>query len=458
MAGNFFGRYVVSFLYFCSMEMLYHYLWKHKVFGSQLRLTDGRPVEILSPGVHNNDAGPDFSWAKVRIDDTEWAGNVEIHVKASDWHRHGHHTDPAYDNVLLHVVAVDDTPIHRADGSVIPQLEVVMPPDFLQMYASLVKGIDNVRCLPYMPSLHPLIVTDWMESLAVERLISKAQHIIEIYKQTAYDWAQTLFIVLARSLGFGLNGLPFELMAKATPLKFLFRHADDRKQIEAMLFGQAGMLDPSANIFDEYYSLLCREYFFLAKKYGLRPISASLWKYARTRPQNFPHRRIAILASAITTEFKLLDRLLEAHGDEDRLAEIFEWKASPYWYEHSDFGHPISQIQHLTLSPQSVNLLMINLAAPFYYAYGSIHGEPDIAEYAVNLLMSLPPEKNFITVQFAKGGIKAKDAMRTQAMIHLRKEYCDPQRCLECRFGHALLKNQTSNPSKLYSHSSCIQK
>lgn len=435
--------------------MLYHYLWKNKVFGSDLRLNDGRRVEILSPGVHNNDAGPDFSWAKVRIDGTEWVGNVEIHVKASDWQRHGHHTDPAYDNVLLHVVAVDDTPVNRADGTVIPQLEVVMPPNFIDMYAALVKNIDNVRCLPHMHSLHPLTVTDWLETLAVERLISKAQHIIDIYNQFSQDWAQTLFVVLARALGFGLNGVPFELMAKATPLKYLFRHADNRMQIEALLFGQAGMLDPSANIFDEYYSMLCREYMFLARKYNLRPISASLWKYSRTRPQNFPHRRIAILASAITTEFKLADKLLAARGDDDKLAELFEWNASPYWNDHSDFGHPITQIQTLNLSRSSINLLMINLAAPFYYAYASIHGEPDIAEYAITLLMYLPAEKNFITDQFSRGGIKAKDAMRSQAMIQLRKEYCDRQRCLECRFGHALLKNHSPKPSILNSESLC---
>lgn len=423
------------------MEMLYHYLWKNRVFGVDLTLNDGRRLEIINPGIHNRDAGPDFSSAKVKINDTEWAGNVEIHVKASDWYRHGHHTDPAYQNVLLHVVGVDDAQIQLADGRILPQVNVVMSPQFLHIYASLSKGIDNVRCAAHIRSIPKIATNDWLESLGIERLISKAGRISQTYWQFGCDWEQTLFITLARALGFGLNGVPFEMMAKSLPLKYLYRHADDPLQTAALLFGQAGLLDPTANIFDEYHSRLCREYAFLAKKYELKPIRAGLWKYARTRPQNFPHRRLAILAAAIQPGFSLTDHLLDAKGDIEELRSFFSWEAPRYWTLHSDFGMTGTTSYPRKLSKASVDLLLINFAAPFYYAYGALQGNPDIGEWGVNIQNALPAEKNSIISQWEASSLKARDAFQSQALIHLRKEYCDRSRCLDCRFGHRVLQN-----------------
>lgn len=422
------------------MEMLYHYLWKHKMFGRKLTLTDGRPVEVLSPGLHNNDAGPDFSHARVRIDGTDWAGNVEIHVKASDWHRHGHDNDPAYDSIVLHVVAVDDKAIHRRDGSVIPQAIVTAPPEFFDVAARLTSGIDRVRCLDFIPSIPHLTREDWLESLGMERIHSKAGHMLEIHRQSTSDWRHTIFVVLARALGFGLNGLPFELTAKSLPLNFLARHSDNPMQIEALLFGQAAMLDSSVNIFDEYYQTLCREYYFLARKYGLRPIQAGLWKYSRTRPQNFPHRRLAILASALSGDFNIIDRLIEARGQTEALSQLFSWKASEYWHSHASFGMGGIKMP-ASLSRASINLLLINVAAPFYFAYGSLHGDVDLAEAGVKLLCSLPAENNSIISAWISAGLRPSDAMRSQALLQLRKEYCNRDRCLSCRFGYQSVKH-----------------
>lgn len=419
------------------MELLYHYLWKYRIFPDTMRLCDGRAVRVKSPGLHNRDSGPDFSHARICVDDTDWVGNVEIHVKASDWYRHGHQDDPAYDNIILHAVAVDDARITRPDGSEIPQLVIPATPDLFQVYSELSRHIDDVRCLDRLHTLAPLTVTDWMETLSVERLQMKAQRIKDIYRQFQSDWSQALFITLARSLGFGLNGVPFEMLGKSLPLKYVFRHGDNPMQVEALLFGQAGMLDPSINIFDDYYQALCREYFFLARKYGLRPLAAGLWKTS-TRPANSPQRRIAILSAALTTGFSLFDKLLECRGDADRLRELFVWEAGQYWKEHTLFG--LSGTLPTKLAFGSVTSLLINLAAPFYTAYASVCGEPEWAERSIDLLMSLPGEENSKTRQWKLGGLSYPDALRSQALIQLRNEYCDRCRCLECRFGHTILR------------------
>ena len=424
------------------MELAYHYLWKYKIFGRPIATTSGDPVEIISPGVHNNDSGPDFTNAKVRIAGQLWAGNVEIHVKASDWYRHGHQNDPAYDNIILHVVAVSDCAIHRPDGSPVPQVEVAIPERFLYTYAALANDLKGVKCGPKIREIPRLIQEDWLESLAIERLHFKASRILGYFNSLNADWEQTMFTVTARALGFGLNGLPFELLAKSLPLKYIYHHADNLLQVEALLFGQAGMLDPSSNIFDEYYQSLCTEYLFMARKYGLRPMKPGLWKYTRTRPGNFPHRRIALLASALHKGFRFTDTLRGAAGDIETLLSAFRWRAEGYWQQHGAFGEEgkISLPYPPTLSRASRESLLINVAAPFYYAYGRSIGDYDLAEYGANILASLSAEKNSIISRWAALGLEASDALRTQALIHLKNEYCDSSKCLRCRFGHYFLR------------------
>ena len=412
------------------------------MFGPSVTLTDGRTAEIIDPGRLNTDAGPDFFNAKVRVEGRIWAGNVEIHQRASDWHRHGHDRDRAYDSVILHVVGISDTHIQSGDGHILPQAEVTIPQEFYMTYAQLTAGIKTVRCGAAIPALPPLVVTDWMETLTVERLHQKAARIIATWQDTGNDWHQTLFITLARALGFGLNGDPFELLGRNTPLRFLRRHADHLEQVEAILFGQGAMLDRNAWPYDDYYQMLCREYSFLSHKYDLRPIPPGMWKFARTRPQNLPHRRIAVLAT-MSADIRegLSTAMLDARGDEDRLREIFDRPVSGYWENHYTFGTPETPAP-LRMSHSSVSTLLINVAAPFYYAYASLHDDPEIAEYSSKLLEGLPPEQNSIVSGWRDAGLKAKDAARSQAMIHLRREYCDRNRCLDCRIGHHLLRRQ----------------
>ena len=428
------------------MERMYQFLWKSGMFGRKLRECGGGEVEVIDPGHLNPDAGPDFFNSKIRIDGVEWAGNVEIHVKASDWNRHGHQNDVAYDNIILHVVAVSDIRIRRRDGSFIPQVEMTLPEDFFRTYASLSAEIEGVKCGAGLEGISALTKTDWLETLAVERLQVKAERVNGILSTTVNDWEQTCFIILARALGFGLNGDPFELLARSLPLKFLHHHSDNPYQIEALLFGQAAMLDSSLHIFDEYYQHLCREYYFLARKYGLRPMRPGLWKYARTRPNNFPHRRIAFLAKACEGGFSLFSKIIAAGGDEEGSRGLFKWKLDGYWQDHFSFDVEARSVP-ATLSGMSLTLLLINVVAPLLYAYGARRGDPDFAERGISLLEKLPAESNSIIRQWSHYGLEADSAWRSQALLHLKREYCDARKCLYCRFGNNLLRRAATTLS-----------
>lgn len=424
------------------MERLYHYLWKTRLRGNKFRDVDGADIEVLDPGVHNNDSGPDFFNSKLKINGTEWVGNVEIHVKSSDWYRHGHDTDTAYDNVILHVVGISDKRISRKDGSLIPQLELTFPVHFYHTYLSLSESGQRLRCGGRLEKISAIAKTDWLETLSIERLQKKAARVKDILALTQGDWEQTCFILLARGLGFGLNGDPFELLGKSLPLRILHHHCDNPFQLDALLFGQAAMLDATMYMFDEYFQALCREYYFLARKYGLRPMRPGLWKYSRTRPQNFPHRRIAFLSNSALGGFSIFSRLLEAiksSDPESTLPEIFDMKATGFWENHFSFDNEAGNVPN-ELSRTSKILLVINVAVPLLYAYSAATGDLETGEKIVSVMMDLPPENNSLIREWKTMGLEAKDAFRSQALLHLRKEYCDMNKCLYCRFGHHILK------------------
>lgn len=429
------------------MEMIFQYMWKHKMLPRPAFTVDGRKVEILSAGVLNVDSGPDFTGARIRIDGQEWVGNVEIHTNASDWYRHNHQTDPAYENVILHVVRRSDGKVTLSDGRILPQLELPYSDTFGKMYLDLSRRIRAVPCEGYLHALPPLIKSDWVSTLAVERLQAKAERISQTAESLGGDWERACFVTLARALGFGLNGDPLEMLARSVPLKFLLRHSDHPLQLEALLFGQAGMLDSSCHIFDEYYQLLCREYYFLARKYGLHPIRVDLWKYARTRPGNFPHRRIAMLASSLKGGFSLMGRIVEARQDPARLRSLFAFGLSDYWKEHFDFDRPGAELP-VELSQGSVSLLMINFAAPLIAAVARRRGDFEMGEHAFILWESIAPERNRYITQWAAAGMDCRTAADSQALLQLRKEYCDRERCLECRLGHALLRRSLLTPTE----------
>ena len=427
------------------MEMLYQYLWKHTMLGRELTTVDGRRVEVVSPGRHNRDSGPDFTGARLRIGSELWAGNVEVHLKASDWFRHHHDNDPAYDNVIMHLVGENDCEVANGHGGVIPQIVASFPDSFMAMYERLASKINAVKCENEVGSLPRLAVIDWLGTLSIERMHQKAQRIADTVRVLEFDWEWGCFVTLARALGFGLNSDPFEMLARRTPLRILAKHADSTFQLEALLLGQAGMLDTSIHIFDEYYQALCREYFFLARKYDLRPMNREIWKYSKTRPQNFAPRRIAMLARAVTGGFSLLSRLADRECDIDAARLLFDWELSGYWLDHFDFDVPGSKLP-ATLSAANIDLLLINFVAPMLYAYGRSRCDIDMAERGLAIWEDLRPENNTYIRQWTRAGLPCESAADSQALLQLRREYCDRSRCLDCRFGHRLLRNQFQTP------------
>lgn len=425
------------------MEEIFQLLWQHRMLGLPLRLESGERVRVIDPGTLNRDSGPDFFNAKVKIGDRMWAGNVEMHIKASDWHRHGHDNDPAYANVVLHVVSISDTRIMRPDGSELPQMQVNLPENFYRTFAYLNSTAGEIRCAGRIGSIDSLHRTDWLETLSIERLQHKATRIETALRRNNGDWNETCFETLARGLGFGLNSEPFEMLARSIRLNHLRRHSDNILQTEAIFFGQAGFLDRTMHADDARYQLMCREYQFLANKYGLRPIPRAAWKFARTRPQNFPYRRIALLAKASTTTPDLLNRILTNAGNEDSLRDLFAWRVDDYWSRRMNFGGDFqTEARPSSLSDSSVTLLLINVVAPILYAYALLHSDHDMKQDAFDLLLGLPPERNNIVRTWQQLGLNPKDSAASQALIHLRKEYCDRNECMRCRFGQEVLRHE----------------
>ena len=422
------------------MEKLMQYVWQHKLWDNSLMATnDGRRVKVIDPGLPNSDAGPDFFNAKVEIGGELWVGNVEIHTRATDWHRHGHDKNKAYDSVILHVVEKDDAPVTRSNGERIPQMVMRCSPHFYDSYANLVgNSASSLPCAAMIKEIPPLTITQWVESLAFERLNDKVQRIMLLYDTFCGSWQDICYVTIARSLGFGINNDAFEMLARRTPLRLMHKHSDSIFQLEALLFGQAGFFNMPIAGSDEYYLRLAREYSFLANKFQLRPMEGTMWKSFRVRPQNFPYRRIALLARFVEGGFDLMNSLLEA-SDEKELRKLLSIEMSGYWATHYTFGGAPSELPTRVLSNASIDILLINTVAPLYYAYGSKCGDYVIDDRAINLLESLRPERNNIVTTFTAAGIKCPDALTSQALIQLRRNYCEARKCLYCAIGHKLL-------------------
>jgi hypothetical protein len=420
------------------MEGLLQYIWQHKLWLSEDMVTnDGRRVRVIDPGLLNTDAGPDFFNAKVEIDGHLWVGNVEIHVRASDWKRHHHDEDPAYDSVILHVVEKDDAPVHRINGELIPQVELRVSPRFNECYDRLINATVELPCAARIKEVPQLTVTEWIEALAFERLHGKVDRVRELYDRYNGSWEDICYVMLARTLGFGINNDAFERLARVTPLRLLHKHSDSILQVEALLFGQAGLLN-GAHDSETYYQQLTREYAFLANKFSLRPIEGSAWRLFRSRPQNFPYRRIALLAQFVHGGFNLMNDILDAAGDTSALRELFDVELSGYWATHYSFGKP-SPSAGRALSSGSIDIVLINVVAPLYYARGEMTDDYTMTDRAIELLEDLRPERNSIVTMFHNAGIRCNNALTSQALIQLRRSYCEARKCIYCRLGHRLL-------------------
>lgn len=423
------------------MERLMQYVWQHRLWHpSDMATVDGERLEVIDPGLLNYDAGPDFFNAKLRIGDKIWAGNVEIHVNASDWYRHGHDSDPAYDSVVLHVVGKNDMRIERPNGLPIPQIVMDCADNFAAAYDEMVNGTCcEPACLQELSELPDIYKTDWLSSLAFDRIYSKAAHLGEIIARCDGNWRAGVYVLLARALGFSTNSDAFERLAIATPLARLLHHQGDGTAIEAALFGQAGLLGETLSDCPEkdYLDSLRAEYAFMKAKYGLEQPAGLGWKMARMRPQNFPHRRIAFLAKAVADGFQIASQIAAVDGI-DSARRLFDIKLGKFWASHYTFA-PTGMKLVPGMGASSVNSLIINVVVPALYHYSTTFGGRDTLQQCVELLQALPPEDNRITRIFDAAGISCPDALTSQALIHLRRNYCEPRKCLYCRFGHRFL-------------------
>lgn len=419
------------------MEKLMQYIWQHQLIDTQHLVTiDGKRVQVIDAGRLNRDAGPDFFNAKIRIDGCMWVGNIEIHYRASDWRRHNHHNDKAYDSVILHIVEVDDMAVTRTNGEVIPQLVLRAAPTLRGDYQKLVENAPLLSCGERIPSIDPFIITDWLNSLALERLQSKSERIeswLDLYKG---NWEEVCYVTLSRNMGFGINSDAFERLARSLPLSFMQKHADSLFQIEAFLLGQAGLLTEQRND-DNYYTRLRAEYAFLQNKFGLTPLPEEAWKFFRLRPQNFPHRRLAMLAHYIYGGFSLFARLCQATTIEE-MRTLFQVQLSGYWDTHYTFD-ATSLASTSVLGIPAIDIILINTVAPLIYTYGVYTGETTYIDRAQWVWESLRPEQNNIVRRFAAIGIDTHSALESQAVIQLYNEYCQNKKCLYCRIGHKLL-------------------
>ena len=414
------------------------YVWKHRLWRSEDMVTNtGKKVRVVDPGLLNTDAGPDFFNAKIEIDGHMWVGNVEMHYRATDWKRHHHDSDKAYDSVILHVVAKDDAPVRRTNGELIPQLVLEVSPQFNADYASLVGATIEVPCATKIKQVPHLTIVEWVEGLAFERLHGKVERIHQLLDSFNGSWEDVCYVTLARNFGFGINNDAFERLARRTPLRLLGKHSDSVLQIEALLFGQAGMLDAQKPGMDSYYNQLCTEYAFLSNKFQLTPMEKESWKLFRIRPQNFPYRRIAMLAQFIEGGFRMMNRILDAEGEKEMRA-LFEVELSGYWTKHYTFGKP-NERATATLSRSSIDIILINTVAPLLYAYGELTGNYEMTDKAIKLLEDLRAESNSIVSHFVAYGIDCPDALTSQALVQLKREYCDARKCIYCKIGHHLL-------------------
>lgn len=420
-------------------EELLHYIWKFQLFAkNDLTTSGGEAIRVISAGTHNQDAGADFSNARIRIGDTLWAGNVEIHIKSADWEQHRHHHDASHGNTILHVVYEHDREIFRQDGTSPATLELrkYLLPEILQRYEVLQHNLDEIPCSTFLPAVDPAEKTMWLERLAIRRLESKCQPIQVTLEQQVNNWETTFYLHLAQNFGFKTNSVPFEMLARSLPLPVIAKHRNNRSQLEALVFGQAGFLEDKMP--DDYSIELQQEYRFLRHKFSLQPIKKHLWKFMRLRPANFPVIRLSQFASLLYGPSHLFSKLVATKNSRE-YKNLLHVNALGYWQYHSDFGRTTRQLP-TALGEQATELLLINTIAPFLFLYGKAKDRPYLQEHAIELLQQLPAEENTIIKRWKKQGWQPADASQSQAMIELYKHYCAVKNCLSCNIGLRILR------------------
>ena len=438
-------------------EFLY-YIWENRLTDKNLKTNEGESVEVVATGYRNTDSGPDFLEARIQIGDKLWAGHVEIHVKSSDWNRHGHQSDKAYKNVILHVVYENDTQVND-----IPTLELKghFDESLFAQYQKLISSKNWIPCEKSICQVPVFTRLSWLDRMTVERLESKSETVTKILEANQFDWEDTLYKLLMRYFGLKVNNEAFEYLANILPYKTLLKHADNLVQVEAMLMGCAGFLEDDFT--EDYPLLLKREFSVMKAKFNLLAMPVERWKFMRMRPSNFPTIRLAQMAQLIHKNGCLFSKIREAKNATEVKA-LFDVATSEYWETHWRFDKRLPQCDSPTgpndgivglsyhgsqnhgsrkttkrLGTSAADILIINAVVPLFFCYGKLHKDESVCETAIQFLEETEAEDNAIIRHYASCGITAQNAMQTQGLLHLYSYFCKRKRCIECRIGNVLL-------------------
>ena len=422
-------------------EAFLHYIWQFQYFDKKhLATSHGEAVTIRTPGFYNTHAGPDFAQANLTIGELEWVGSVEIHVKASEWIQHKHQQDKAYDTVVLHVVWKNDKVILRSDGTPVPTLELVhrVEEKLLINYNKLVQQAAPIPCADSLHQVTPILKLSSLERALMQRLEVKASVILATLKKNNNDWEETVYQTLGKNFGFKINSETFQQLTEVIPYKIILKHADKLHQVEALLFGTAGLLDTSK---EEYITLLRKEYSLLSSKYGItkKSLNKSQWRFLRLRPANFPTIRLAQFASLLSQRKHHFSQLIACESIQE-LRQLFSVTQSQYWQQHYQIGKQSKKLIP-SLGEEAITNIIINSAAPLLAAYSLHKGETLWMDRAVDFLSKLPAENNTITREWASLHWKASNAFDSQGLIELKNNFCAKRLCLSCTIGANLVRS-----------------
>jgi hypothetical protein len=426
-------------------EHLLHCIWQQQLFDhSNLQTTDGEEIVIEKIGTANCNAGPDFLDARIRIGSTLWVGNVEIHTQSSMWTAHKHHTQKSYNSVILHVVAEHNDIACTARGTKIPTLVLPIDAELLAVSKQLIEGTRKIMCYNELPAIDTFLQNMVFDRLVVERFERKSIHALALLEQNNNSWEETCYQMLARSFGAPVNSSAFEQLAQTLPLKILAKHSNSLMQLEALLFGQTGLLtqeiDASPKTTNGYYQTLQKEFSFLQKKYALTPLEGCIWKFSRMRPGNFPTIRIAQLAQFLLQSRGTTSKILHCETI-DELKQLFVLQLHEFWHNHYSFTHT-SPPRTKSLGESTIHSIIINTIVPFLFAYGSYHNNESIKQRALDFLETLPAEQNSIISIWEDCSVQCKSAFRSQALLQLYNEYCTQRKCLQCAIGKQVLRKR----------------
>ena len=419
-------------------EDFLHYVWKYqKLTSLELQTVKGETISILHPGYYLETAGPDFFNAQIIIANQKWAGNIEIHVKSSDWYLHNHERDIAYNNVILHVVWEHDSDVFAPNNQEIPVVELrnYVNKELLFSYKNLIAQKSWIYCENQIQEVNSFVVSNWQERLFFERLERKSQYVFDNLVVTQNDWEAVLFLLLAKNFGLNTNGVSFFKIAQSIPFSVIRKEASDLQNLEALFFGMAGLLDYDKE--DTYFKDLQFRFYYLLQKYAIERVNIEPLQFFKHRPDNFPTIRLAQFASLYHQEKHLFSKITNEFSL-PLLYERFAVTTSEYWQTHYQFDK-ISPKKSKKLTKSFIDLLLINTIIPIQFAYAKNQGK-EITEELIALMQSLDSEKNAILDKFKSIGISTKNAFEAQTLLQLKSEYCNKSRCLDCAIGSELLK------------------